>query len=145
MTKIGLNAKTYRNTGTFAAPVWSEIKNIRDMTLSDSMGEADVTRRASGGFREMFPTLREAAIEFDMVNVAADTDISTIATNYTNRTTFEIAVMDGAIATSGSRGVRMTVAVFKFERSEELENVQMYSVSMKACPATNPPSDYVIP
>ncbi|MFO0180765.1 MAG: hypothetical protein ACK54I_10820 [Planctomycetota bacterium] len=145
MTKIGLNAKTYRNTGTFAAPVWSELKNVRDLTLTDSMGEADVTRRASGGFREQVPTLRENGIEFDMVNIAGDTDLAAIASNYSARTYFEIAVMDGGITTSGSRGVRMTVGVFKFERSEELENAQMYSVTLKAAPATNPPSDYTVP
>ena len=95
--------------------------------------------------RQIDEELRENGIEFDMVNIAGDTDLAAIASNYSARTYFEIAVMDGGITTSGSRGVRMTVGVFKFERSEELENAQMYSVTLKAAPATNPPLDYTVP
>lgn len=144
MTKLGLSAKTYRNSGTFQTPVWTEITNIRDLTLSDSMAEADVTRRASGGYRETVPTLREASIDFDMVNIAGDPDLAALALAYSNKSVIEIAVMDGGITTSGSRGLRASCSVLKFERTQELENAQMISVTLKPSPALNPPSEMVI-
>ena len=53
--KLGLDAKLYHNTGSYGAPVWSEISNVRDLTLSLEDGEADVTtprqRRLAGDRR----------------------------------------------------------------------------------------------
>ena len=144
MTKLGLNAKMYRNTGTFVTPVWSEINAVRDLTISDSMSEADVTRRSSSGWRETVVTLREASVDFDMVNVAGDTQIQTIRAAYAARTAAEFTIMDDGIAVSGARGIRATFQVVKFELSQELENAQMYSVTIKPSPAANPPSEMVI-
>jgi predicted secreted protein len=145
MTKLGLNAKFYRNTGTYATPVWTEVTAIRDLTLSDSMSEADVTRRSSGGWRETVATLREASVDFDMVNVQGDTQVSDMRAAYAARSTVEFAILDGGVAVSGTRGLRASCQVTKFELSQELENAQMYSVTIKPAPAANPPSEMVIP
>ena len=144
MTKLGLNAKMYRNTGTYVTPVWSEVNAIRDLTIADSMSEADVTRRSSGGWRETIATLREASVDFDMVNVAGDTQIQSIRAAYAARTASEFTIMDDGIAVSGARGIRASFQVVKFELSQELENAQMYSVTIKPTPAANPPSEMVI-
>ena len=45
--KIGLEAKLYRNTGTYESPSWSEMTNVRDLTLNVEKGEADVTTRGA--------------------------------------------------------------------------------------------------
>jgi predicted secreted protein len=145
MTKLGLNAKFYRNTGTYATPVWTEVTAIRDLTLADSMSEADVTRRSSGGWRETVATLREASVDFDMVNVQGDTQVADMRTAYAARSTVEFAILDGGVAVSGTRGLRSSCQVTKFELSQELENAQMYSVTIKPAPAANPPSEMVIP
>ncbi len=31
--KLGMEAKLYRNTGTYAAPMWVEMINVKDLTL----------------------------------------------------------------------------------------------------------------
>jgi len=31
---LGLNAKLYRNTGTQQSPTWTEIANVKDVTLN---------------------------------------------------------------------------------------------------------------
>jgi hypothetical protein len=144
MTKLGLNGKLYRNTGSYGSPVWNEVTSVRDLTLGDSMSEADVTRRASGGWRETAPTLREASVDFDMVNVAGDTNITTIRAAYAARTPVEFAIMDDGIAVPGARGIRATFIISKFELTQELENAQMISVTMKPTPSANPPSEMVI-
>jgi hypothetical protein len=143
-TRLGLNAKAYRNTGSYGTPTWTEMKNIRDATLGDQMAEADVTRRASGGFRETEPTLREISFDYDAVNVVGDAEVTAVLTGYAARTALDIAIMDGDITTAGSNGVRARFKVFKRERSEELENAQMLAFSFKPCADTNPPAEMTI-
>ena len=49
--KLGMEAKLYRNTGTYAAPTWVELTNVKDLTLNLEAGEADVTTRGNAGWR----------------------------------------------------------------------------------------------
>jgi len=74
--KLGLDAKLYRNTGTFAAPAWNEIKNVKDVTLNLEAGEADVTTRGNAGWKATVATLKDGSIEFEMVWDTADDDTS---------------------------------------------------------------------
>jgi len=46
------NAVMYFNAGTYAAPTWTEISNIKDVTLNLEGSEVDVSTRASGGWTE---------------------------------------------------------------------------------------------
>ena len=57
--KLGLDAKLFRNTGTFATPTWNEITNVRDVTLNLEAGEADVTTRGNNGWRATVATLKD--------------------------------------------------------------------------------------
>ncbi len=54
--KLGLDARLYRNTGTYASVTWNEVKNVKDLTLSLEAGEADVTTRGNGGWRATIAT-----------------------------------------------------------------------------------------
>ena len=65
--KLGLDAKLFRNTGTYAAPVWVEIKNVKDVTLNLEAGEADVSTRGNAGWKATAATLKDGSIEFEMV------------------------------------------------------------------------------
>ncbi|GAB4138374.1 MAG: hypothetical protein Tsb009_06550 [Planctomycetaceae bacterium] len=49
--KLGMEAKLYRNTGTYALPTWVEMINVKDLTLNLEAGEADVTTRGNAGWR----------------------------------------------------------------------------------------------
>lgn len=140
MTKLGLTAKMYSNSGTYGTPVYGELTNIRDLTLSDALAEADVTRRASNGWRETVGTLREISVEFEMVNIAGDSQIASIRSAYNTRTPVEYTIVDGDLTVPGTaRGVRALFVVTKCELTQELENAQMWSVTLKPTPATNPP------
>ncbi|OQA81987.1 MAG: hypothetical protein BWY31_03485 [Lentisphaerae bacterium ADurb.Bin242] len=59
---LGLDAKLLRGTaGTTGA---TEVKNVKDLTLNLESGEADVTTRATNGWRASVATLKEASLEF---------------------------------------------------------------------------------
>ena len=137
--KLGLDAKLFRNTGTYGTPVWNEIKNVRDVTLNLEAGEADVTTRGNNGWRATVATLKDGSIEFEMVWDSEDDDFTAIRDAFLNKSAVELAVMDGDIVTTGSQGLRASFMVTSFSRNEPLEEAITVSVTMKPTYSTNPP------
>lgn len=143
--KLGMEAKLYRNTGTFALPTWVELTNVKDLTLNLEAGEADVTTRGNAGWRATVATLKDGSIEFEMVWDTADTNFTAIQDAFFNGTDIEFAVMDGDITVSGTQGLRATMSVTSFSRSEALEEALMVSVNAKPTYATNAPEWMTVP
>ena len=137
--KLGMDAKLFRNTGTYETPTWTEVTNVRDVTLNLEAGEADVTTRGNAGWRANIATLRDASLEFEMVWDAADDDFTEIRTAFLTNGSVEFAVMDGDIAASGSQGLRATMSITNFSRSEPLEEAITVSVTAKPTYSVNPP------
>ena len=71
--KLGLDAKLYFCVaGIGGSPTWTELTNVKNVTLSLQKGEADVTTRANSGWKATAGTLKEGSIEFEMVWDTAD-------------------------------------------------------------------------
>lgn len=138
--KLGLDAKLFRNTGSYGTPAWNEITNVRDVTLSLEAGEADVTTRGNNGWRATVATLKDGSIEFEMVWDSADDDFTAIRDAFLNKTALELAVMDGPMGTPGSQGLRASFMIISFSRNEPLEEAITVSVTAKPTYSTNPPT-----
>ena len=66
--KLGMEARLYYDAaGMSADPTWTELTNVRDLTLNLEKGEADLTTRANNGWRATEGTLKDASVEFEMV------------------------------------------------------------------------------
>jgi len=143
--KLGLDAKLYRNTGTFPAPVWDEIKNVKDVTLNLEAGEADVTTRGNAGWKATVATLKDGSVEFEMVWDTADTDFAAIRDAFLNKTPIDLAVLDGDVTITGTQGLRADFMVTKFTRSEPLEEAITASVTVKPTYSPNAPSWMIAP
>ena len=142
--KLGMEAKLYHNTGTFIAPVWAELVNVKDVTLNLEKGEADVTTRGNGGWRAMAGTLKDGSVEFEMVWDTQDAGFTAIKDAWFNDTALEVAVMDGDVAITGSQGLRATMEVFSFSRNEPLEEAVTVNVTLKPAYSANPPQWMVV-
>ncbi|QDU76884.1 Phage major tail protein 2 [Bremerella volcania] len=138
-TRLGMDAKLYRNTGDYATPVWVEVSNVKDVTLNLEKGEADVTTRANAGWRATVGTLKDASIEFQMVWDTVDAGFDAIRQAFFNNAPLEFAVMDGDITDPDSEGLRATFDIFNFTRNEALEEAIMVDVSIKPTYADNAP------
>ena len=141
-TKLGLDAKLYRNTGDYASPVWEELSDVKDLTLSLEKGEADVSTRGSGGFRLTKGTLKDASIEFQLQHNSETTPTAqrkALRDAFLGNAGLELAVMDGDITTVGTEGLRATFDVLNFSRNENLEESIVYDVTIKPTLAANPP------
>jgi hypothetical protein len=143
--RLGMDAKVYRNDGTWAVPTWVEITNVRDVTLNLESGEADVTTRANSGWRATAATLKEASVEFEMVWDTADAGFTAIKDAFFNGTNIDLAVMDGDITQMGTQGLRAEFSITSFSRSEPLEEAITVSVTAKPAYSENAPEWMVVP
>jgi hypothetical protein len=143
--KLGMEAKLYRNTGSFAAPTWVEMTNVKDLTLNLEAAEADVTTRGNAGWRATIAALKDGSIEFEMVWDPADAGFTAIQDAYFNNTTVEFAVMDGDVTSTGTQGLRATMSITKLTRSEPLEQAITVSVTAKPTYSDNAPEWMTVP
>lgn len=147
LAKAGRKVLLYRNTGTYGTPTWNQITNRRDAALNRTAVEADSTD-ADTAFEEITVVSRGYDLNFqlkwstgsddwDAIEDAYDADPSTLV---------EFAKMDGDIATSGSKGTRLTCAVTQF--SESMPYKDMLVADVIAKPTNNAdhvPEQYTVP
>jgi len=137
--KTGREAKLYYKLPHIDSPGdWAEIENVMgDLSLNNEKGEAEVTTRGSGGYRQYLTTLIEAGVEFKMVWDMDDPDFEAIHDAYENDSLIGIAVMDGAIATG--TGLVADMKVFKLSRPEPMEDVMTAEITLKPTYSTRKP------
>jgi len=142
---LGLKGKTYRNTGTYETPVWTEMKNIKDLSLKMEKGEADATTRGNNGWEAVISSLKKGSLEWAMVYDTDDPDFTALHTAWFADTPIEFAVMDGDITTSGSQGLRASMEVFGFGREEQLTEAMEVPITAKPTYSDHPPAWYTVP
>ena len=71
---LGLDAKLFR--GTAGSRATTEVTNVKDLTLNLESGEADVTTRATKGWKASAATLKEASLEFTILYDTEDADFT---------------------------------------------------------------------
>lgn len=121
---LGLNCKLFRGTaGTTAA---TEMKNVKDVTVSLETGEADITTRAAKGWRVSAATLKEASIEWGMLYDTDDADTQAVSTAFFNNTPLALFVSDG----DGS-GLDCDASITQFNIEQNLEEGVNISVTAK--------------
>jgi hypothetical protein len=130
--KLGMAAKLYfKAGGVAAAGEWTELTNVKDVTLSLETGEADVTTRANAGWKATVATLKEGAVEFEMVWDSADAGFTAIKNAFFANLAIGLAVMDGALATAGTQGLQADFSITQFSREEPLEEAIRVKVQAK--------------
>ena len=141
--KLGLDAKLYFcAAGIGGSPIWTELTNVKNVTLSLQKGEADVTTRANNGWKATAGTLKEGSIEFEMVWDTADAGFTAIKNAYFDNTLIGLAAMDGPItgtASSGSQGLWADCMITDFSRDEPLEDALSVKVTAKPTYSANAP------
>lgn len=137
---LGKDAKLYFNTGTTATPVWTEVGNVRGLTLGGEKALADVTTRDSNGFRQQCATLKDMTLDFVMNYRNADTNLALVRGSFYGDTTIEMLVLTGDIASADpiEDGLQATWGVNTFTENQELEEAINYSVSCVIAPGTTP-------
>ncbi len=129
--KLGMDGKLYFDAAGAANDTWTELANVKDLTLNLETGETDVTTRANNGWRATAATLKDGTIEFEMQWDPTDAGFTAIQNAYFNNVAIGIACMDGDIAVAGAQGLVADMSVTNFSRSEPLEEGMTVSVTLK--------------
>lgn len=149
-TKVGFECVLYRNTGTYGSPVWNEVSNVRDLTLTLTKDKVDASTRgtASDGaakrFKEYRAVMKDAPVTIESLWNTDDADLDAFFQAWLNDTAIEVLILDGPVTTAGSEGLRATMEVFKFDRGEPLNDMVKASVELApSALAANKPQWYI--
>ncbi len=130
---LGLDAKLLR--GTAGATAATEVKNVKDLTLNLESGEADVTTRATKGWKASVATLKEASLEFGILYDTEDADFAAFQAAYFGNTPIALFVTDG----NGS-GLDADWSITGFSMEQNLEEAVTVSVTAKPTASTRAPT-----
>lgn len=133
--EVGLDLKLYRNTGTYGTPVWNEVTIAQDLNFKVTKERLEATLRgaawttnAAGALKAELPLTILCDQTIDDYDVLRDAAV-------TRATTLDIAMANGAIATTGTRYMRMISAVFDWDKGEPVNGIS--TVSCTLAPAYN--------
>src|SRR5664280_1975436 len=141
--KMGIDGKLYFcAAGIGGTPSWTELTNVRNVTLNNTKAEADATTRNNNGWKAVVATLKEASIEWEMVWDPADTGLVAIYGSYMANTVLGIACVDGAMTGEGAapNGFKADCMVSSISREENLEGVMTLKVTVKPTYSANAPA-----
>lgn len=129
---LGLDAVLYR--GTAGAKATTEVTNVKDLTINLESGEADVTTRATKGWKAAVATLKEGSLEFGMLYDTADADFQAFQSAYFSNTPMALFVSDGA-----GTGLDADFSITGFNITQNLEEAMTVSVKAKPTASTRAP------
>jgi predicted secreted protein len=134
-TRLGHLARIYYDSANnWETPNWVEIPNVSNLTLNLSHATADVTTRAHAGWRTQVATLKEATIEFDMLDVVDDPSVARIRQAFFNRQQLHVLCLNGPRDEVGSWGIKSLVEVTRFNRAEQMGQAIVISVTFVVSP-----------
>jgi len=129
--KTGHKCKAYINSGTHETPVWAELKDIGDLSVSDlEMALAELKRRGSNFTKALPGIFNLFATEFRLHHGLDAEVFTTLRQAFFSQTPIEVAVMNGAIDLEGSEGLRMPVLVAQFPWQQGLDEVHGHDVRL---------------
>lgn len=132
-TKVGTDCKLYY--GAAGSTPAGELTIARDVTLNQERGEADVTSRGSGGHKSYKPTLKDATLEFEIVEDTTNAGYTALRDAYLNGTAVALAARDGA----SGEGLDADWIITNFSRNEPLEDAVTVNVTARPnCDLRNP-------
>lgn len=117
---VGLDCILGRNTGVYASPTWSSILAVKDLTLPMEITKVPKDSRASP-FKQNAIGQIAYSLSFGIVRDDDKTSYVALRTAALSRTPVDLAVADGAIATTGTTYIRLQLAIAKFEEKQNLE------------------------
>lgn len=129
--KTGHQMKAYRNTGTYDTPVWGEVGNIGDLSVSDlTRGLAELKRRGNNFTKNLASLIQSIAVEFRMPHGLGMTTFNALQTAFFAGTAEEWAIMDGDITVDDAQGLRCPFLLENFPWDQNLEEVSGHDIRL---------------
>ncbi len=146
---LGMDCKLYYRVAGNEDPIvpgnWTELTNVKDVTLNLETSEADATTRANSGWRATMAALKDGSIEFESIWNTDDAGFAALQTAWAAKSTIGILCLDGPVGTTGSQGLVADMSVLNLTRGEPLEELATASVTIKPGYSTEAPRWVTIP
>lgn len=133
---LGLDCELCR--GPAGSKGTTVMTNVKDVTLNLESGEADVTTRATKGWRASVATLKEGSLEFGMNYDPADTDFTAVHEAFLSNTPLAFFVSDGQ--GENAHGLDADFSITAFNIEQPLEEATTVSVTAKPTASTRAPA-----
>lgn len=142
----GRDAKLYHNSGTVASPTWTHIKEARDLSLSMTADEFDVSDRNTK-FKMYDQGGLDVEISGKLTFRTSNTNCKTIRDLFLSGCGAEFALMSNTIsgADGAAEGIRGGFKVFTNSMEFPLSDGQTVDISLKPCYFENGSSVFVGP
>lgn len=124
MIRLGLQHAIFR--GTAGSTASTLMKNVKDVTFNLEGGEADITTRATKGWRAYAETLKDGSIDFNMLYDDDDADLKAVQLAFLNHTPIAVFVSDGL-----GNGFDFDAIVTNFSWNQSLEEASDVSVTLR--------------
>lgn len=122
--QVGIDQKTYYNSATDASPTWVEISEIGDVTVPDLGANAHVVNVRSTSWMLALPgRLKNASFDFNLAHNIGNTVFDALRGFALARTIKQFANANGAIATSGTEGIKAFAFFEDFPWNAPLDDV----------------------
>lgn len=102
-----------------------QIDNCKDLSVALEKAEADASTRGNNGWRATVGTLKDASIEFSVLNKTGDTVFATLQTLFMTGDPCDVEVSDAGGA------LLLTCEVMQFNVNQNLEDVISADVTLK--------------
>lgn len=137
--KLGFKARIfYAAPGALVSCSSGNVLNtVTNATLNLTRAEADVTCRASSGWKLTQGTLTDASVEFEMLTGGGQ-GFDDIRDAYLSNSQIAFAILDSALA--GAQGLDADFVITSFTRDEQLTEAQKYKVTAKVSSTNRNPT-----
>jgi len=133
----GILAKLYRNTGTIGTPTYSHITVCGELGMPLEWDAEDASVRGGGQLKRMEPTLLNAPIEFECLDVITDTNVVALKSAFFAGTSVLLALSSGTITDSGETIMTTDFKVLKAETKPAKGGLSMISFRAVPCYGSN--------
>ena len=127
---LGKDAKVYRNTGTWAAPVWSEVSVLSNVSNNVEKNQATYQRRSDDWIKTR-GTGKDATVEIELPHASSDANIRALRRSLLADEPVELLIMSKTRTTAGAEGLRATFECVTKNRAEPIDGILMDSFTLK--------------
>jgi hypothetical protein len=133
---LGINAKLYRNSGTYGSPTWTPIDNVGDLSVNPPWEEGDATTRGSR-VKLSQKTVMALEVTGKIRADLTDTEYLAMADAGNQDTVNDYLVLSATSATNGARGFRFDGQVHVSAQDQNLGSVIFDDFTLKPTPSAN--------
>lgn len=137
MAQLAINAKLYRNTGTYGSPVLSAVDLVSDGTLTMAWDEATADARESR-VHQIVKSLLSVEFSFKLKKKPTDANYEALMNLFLNDNSEDLFILDGPSTTEGVRGVRFDGQILSATEDQSLANVLYEDMVTKPVIGGNP-------